>query len=102
MWRYSVKFSRIFHRNFRCPSARKAYTAGERRTILRHLDFKEQMQKGIERIKELQYYVSVISNNDLWDTDKKKLESSLYSIAEDPVIYYLIIDEINRIISIQW
>lgn len=43
-----------------------------------------------------------MSNNDLWEIDKEKLEYFLHSIAENPIIYYFIIDEINRIISTQW
>lgn len=51
-------------------------------------------------MEKIRHYVSVMSYN-LQETQKMKLNCLLRSIAEHPIIYSFVLDDINRIISTQ-
>lgn len=94
---------RIFYFIYRCDTARKRYDRKKQNKIFEKVDFKKQIQEGISCIKKLQNYVFLMINSDdkLLDANKKELQHFLYSIAEKPIIYYFILDELNRILSAQ-
>lgn len=86
--------------NFRCPSARRKYSLEERNKIFKHLDFQEEIQAGIKHVKNLQFYVfSLSENNSISYMDKKNLHFLLQMIAKNSITYFFVSDELNRIIS---
>lgn len=103
LWRCLILFLRIYCLNFRCPTAKIKYKTKKLKKLLDNIDFKKRMKEGIECIKNLQFYVHLMSNDNLWDTEKEKLEYLLHSTAKkDSMIYYFVLDELNKIISAQF
>ncbi|XP_072759499.1 uncharacterized protein [Anoplolepis gracilipes] len=60
------------------------------------LNFENQIKKAKQSVRELQCYVHSTSEQELWNTEDKKLEH-LHFIAENSMIYYFVYDELNRI-----
>ena len=89
-----------FFLNFSCPIAEKIYDKEKQKKIFHDIKFKEKVEAGFHCIQTLKYYVLLMSENKLHDTDKTQLERFLLSIAEDSMTYYFVRDEIN-IISAQ-
>ncbi|XP_072755766.1 uncharacterized protein [Anoplolepis gracilipes] len=77
-----------------CPSLRIKSTKMQKN--FPNIDFKMQIKKGMKCTKELQYYVSLMSNNNLSNTKAKKLDALLSSAAIDPIIYYFVMDNIKK------
>ncbi|XP_025270365.1 uncharacterized protein LOC112639704 [Camponotus floridanus] len=63
----------------RCPTARKYCTQKPKKTF-DYINFEELIKTGIKHVKKIQYYVSLMSDNNLSTTDKKELESFLLYI----------------------
>jgi len=92
---------KIFYLKFRCSTAAKKYTEKPKK-IFQHLNFKKEIKAGIQRIEKLQYYVLLMTDNNLLETNKKELGYLLHSIVEDSrSSYYFVSDELNKIISAQ-
>ncbi|XP_072760634.1 uncharacterized protein [Anoplolepis gracilipes] len=87
----------------RCPSVKNKYNTEKRKEICNNTDFKQQIKASLKYVKNLQYYVSIMTEDGLWHHEKKQLEYLLCSIAEnlESHIYYFVTDELNRIISTQ-
>jgi len=79
----------------------KKYNTKKPKKVFYHLNFKKQIETGIQYIKKLQYYVLLITDNNLLETNKEELECLLHSIVEDSMSYYFVLDDLNKIISAQ-
>ncbi|XP_050459347.1 F-box only protein 21-like [Cataglyphis hispanica] len=101
-FRQTVQNKRLWETKFyqRCPSARKRYSLQERKKISYHLDFREEIEAGIKFVKNLQFYVILLSkNNSISYNDKENLHYLLQTIAKNSIVYFFVSDELNRIIS---
>lgn len=77
----------------------KKYNTEKRKEIFDRLNFKDYIETGNQYIKNLQYYVSLMSDNNLSEINKEELKNLLHSIVKNSIIYHFVWDELNRIIS---
>lgn len=72
----------------------------KRKRISGHLDFQEEIKAGIKCVKNLQFYVSSLSENkSISNIDKENLHYLLQIITKNSIMYFFVSDELNRIIS---
>ncbi|XP_072750402.1 uncharacterized protein [Anoplolepis gracilipes] len=96
----------------RCPTAKKKYNKEKQEKIFNDfkIDFKEEIKLSLEyiiKIKQLQHMITVMFENNLSDSAIKilrsqlnfSLEHYLCTIAKNSMLYYFVVDELNRIIS---
>ncbi|KAL6427796.1 hypothetical protein ACFW04_008314 [Cataglyphis niger] len=72
------------------------YDRDERKQIFHQFDFKDQIKKSLTCVRKLNYYVSVISNNNFRESRKEELFSLLHFISKNELIYDFVLDEILR------
>ena len=87
--------------NFRCPSASNDSNAQKCKNYFHHLNGKKQIVPSLNCLIILRYFVSLMENDKFYESDEKDLKFLCRFITKDPVIYYFIIDEINRNIFAQ-
>ncbi|XP_029162665.1 uncharacterized protein LOC114934197 [Nylanderia fulva] len=95
------QFQHLISSNNTCSTARKKYNIKKESKKLEETDFEKKIRISMNYIKQLQRYVSLMSNNNLTQYKKNKFERLLRSIAEDLMIYYFVLNELSRIISEQ-
>lgn len=91
----------IFCLNFRWPSVKKKFGIQKLERYYGYIDFRKKIKTGFETIKTLQYYASLLSNNDedIWLHEKSSFESFLKSTSDNSLIYLIVSDEYHRIVS---
>jgi len=88
-------FLKNFFLNFRFPLSKKRHNKEKLEKNFNHLE------ANVKYIKKLQRYVSLMFYNNLRSIEEMKLNSLLRYIAEHSIIYRFVLNDINRIISVQ-